>query len=65
MKWSVTNLWIQIVTGILGGHAAAVAAKEHSFGVLGHTVAGIRWSSEWLLPPNARSDRGHRRQQLE
>jgi hypothetical protein len=41
MEWSVTNLLIQIVTGILGAHAAAVAVKEYSFGVLGHTVAGM------------------------
>ena len=40
MEWSVTNLMIQIVMGILGGHAVAVAAKEHSFGAVGHTVAG-------------------------
>jgi uncharacterized membrane protein YeaQ/YmgE (transglycosylase-associated protein family) len=40
MTWTVTNLLIQIITGILGGHAAATAAKEHSFGVLGHTIVG-------------------------
>jgi uncharacterized membrane protein YeaQ/YmgE (transglycosylase-associated protein family) len=40
MPWTFTNLAIQIVTGILGGHAAAVASKEHSFGALGHTIAG-------------------------
>ncbi|MGO9004258.1 MAG: hypothetical protein ACLQIQ_00230 [Beijerinckiaceae bacterium] len=40
MTWSVTNLVIQIIGGILGGHAAAVAAKDHSFGVFGHTLAG-------------------------
>ena len=40
MAWTVTNLIIQIIAGILGGHAAAAASKEHSFGVLGHTVAG-------------------------
>ena len=31
---------IQIVFGILGGHAAAIATKEFSFGALGHTIAG-------------------------
>lgn len=41
MEWSVTNFWIQIATGILGGHAAAIAAKEHSFGAFGHTLAGL------------------------
>jgi hypothetical protein len=38
--WTLTNLVVQIVAGILGGHAAATAAKDHSFGVLGHTLAG-------------------------
>jgi uncharacterized membrane protein YeaQ/YmgE (transglycosylase-associated protein family) len=41
MEWSMTNFWIQVVTGILGGHAAAAAAHEHSFGALGHTLAGL------------------------
>lgn len=40
MTWTVTNLVIQIITGILGGHAAATAVKEHSFGVSGHTIVG-------------------------
>jgi len=33
----MTNLLIQLVTGILGGHAAAVAAKEHN-----HRINGLR-----------------------
>jgi len=40
MNWTTTNLIIQIIAGILGGHGAAVASKEHSFGALGHTIAG-------------------------
>ena len=40
MAWTATNLVIQIIAGILGGHAAAVTAKEYSFGALGHTIAG-------------------------
>ncbi len=40
MTWTVTNLMIQIITGILGAHAAATAAKEHSFGIFGHTIVG-------------------------
>jgi hypothetical protein len=40
MTWTVTNLAIQIIFGILGGHAAAAATKEHNFGALGHTIAG-------------------------
>lgn len=40
MTWTFTNLMIQIIAGILGGHAAAAASKEHGFGALGHTIAG-------------------------
>jgi uncharacterized membrane protein YeaQ/YmgE (transglycosylase-associated protein family) len=40
MEWTPANLLIQIFTGILGSHAAAIAAKEHSFGVIGHTIVG-------------------------
>jgi len=40
MTWTVTNLIIQIITGILGGHAAATAAQEHGFGAFGHTLVG-------------------------
>jgi uncharacterized membrane protein YeaQ/YmgE (transglycosylase-associated protein family) len=40
MTWTVTNLVIQIIAGTLGDHAAAAAAKEHTFGLLGHTIAG-------------------------
>jgi uncharacterized membrane protein YeaQ/YmgE (transglycosylase-associated protein family) len=41
MTWTIGNLIIQTIAGILGGHAAAAAAKEHSFGFLGHTSAGL------------------------
>jgi hypothetical protein len=40
MTWTLTNLVIQVVAGILGGNAAAAAAKEHGFGALGHTITG-------------------------
>lgn len=40
MTWTVTNLVIEIIAGILGGHAIAAVAKEHSFGALGHSVTG-------------------------
>jgi hypothetical protein len=40
MPWTLTNLVIQIITGVLGGNAAVAAAKEYSFGVLGHTIVG-------------------------
>jgi uncharacterized membrane protein YeaQ/YmgE (transglycosylase-associated protein family) len=40
MIWTSTNLVIQIVAGVLGGHFAASAAEEHRFGFLGHTLVG-------------------------
>ena len=40
MTWTVTNLVIQIIAGIVGAHAISAVAKEHSFGVIGHTIAG-------------------------
>lgn len=40
MEWSWTCVLVQLVAGILGAHAAAAAAHEHSFGVLGHTALG-------------------------
>jgi hypothetical protein len=40
MEWSWTFVMIQIVAGVLGGHAAAIAAHEHSFGAIGHTLVG-------------------------
>ena len=46
MEWTVTNVVIQIFAGILGGHAAAVAANEHSFGALGNTIAGA-WGARF------------------
>jgi uncharacterized membrane protein YeaQ/YmgE (transglycosylase-associated protein family) len=40
LTWTVTNLVIEIVAGIVGAHAISVVAKEHSFGAIGHTVTG-------------------------
>jgi uncharacterized membrane protein YeaQ/YmgE (transglycosylase-associated protein family) len=40
MTWTVTNLVIEIIAGIVGAHAISAAAKEYSFGVIGHTIAG-------------------------
>ena len=40
MTWTLSNLVIETVAGILGGHAIAAVAKEHSFGALGHSVTG-------------------------
>jgi hypothetical protein len=39
MSWTLTNFLIELVAGIVGGHAIAAVAKEHSFGALGHTIA--------------------------
>ena len=41
MTWTVTGLAIQIIAGLVGGHLAAVAAHEDTFGAVGHTVAGL------------------------
>ncbi|MBN9603717.1 MAG: hypothetical protein J0G33_12400 [Afipia felis] len=41
MGWSVTNLIIQIAAGFLGSHAAAIALKDHQFGFIGHSLAGL------------------------
>ena len=40
MNWTVTNLLIEIVAGIVGRNAIAAVAKEHSFGPIAHTVTG-------------------------
>lgn len=40
MVWATTNLVIQIIAGMLGGNAAALASKEHRFGAFGHTIIG-------------------------
>jgi hypothetical protein len=40
MSWTFTNLLIEILGGIVGGHFIAIAAREYRFGALGHTIAG-------------------------
>ena len=40
MTWTVTNILIEIIAGILGGNVAAVLAHEHGFGVFGHSASG-------------------------
>src|SRR5580704_16179859 len=40
MTWTVTNLLIELVAGILGGNGVAALAHEHSFGIFGHSAAG-------------------------
>jgi uncharacterized membrane protein YeaQ/YmgE (transglycosylase-associated protein family) len=41
MTWTVSSLVIQIIAGVIGGHGAAVAAHEHGFGAIGHTITGF------------------------
>ena len=41
MNWTLTNLIIQAITGIFGAHVAAIAAREHGFGFIGHTLVGL------------------------
>ena len=40
MIWTSTNLVIQILTGVLGAHFAATAARDYGFGFFGHTLVG-------------------------
>ena len=40
-EWTVVNLVIQVITGFLGAHAAAVVAHEHRFGFIGHSLVGL------------------------
>ncbi len=40
LTWTVTNLVIEIIAGIVGAHAISAVANEHSFGVIGHTITG-------------------------
>ena len=40
MEWTLTNLVVQIVAGLLGAHGAASATHEHKFGFLGHSLVG-------------------------
>ncbi len=35
------NLIVEMIAGVIGAHAISAAVKEHSFGVIGHTVAGV------------------------
>jgi hypothetical protein len=41
MDWTIANVAIQAVAGLVGAHAAAAAAHEHSFGFLGHSLVGL------------------------
>jgi hypothetical protein len=41
MSWTLANLMIQIVAGLVGANIAAAAAHEHRFGFLGHCLVGL------------------------
>jgi|SRR5580692_3773234 hypothetical protein len=41
MTWTLWGLVVQTIAGFFGAHAAASAAHEHSFGFVGHSLAGI------------------------
>jgi hypothetical protein len=41
MPWTLTNLVIQIVAGLVGAHLAAAVAHEHRFGFWGHSLVGL------------------------
>jgi hypothetical protein len=40
-EWTILNLVIQAIAGILGAHAASMAAHEHRFGFVGHSLVGL------------------------
>ena len=40
MTWTLTNLVIEVVAGVIGGCAVTTVAKDYSFGILGHAVIG-------------------------
>jgi|HubBroStandDraft_6_1064221.scaffolds.fasta_scaffold1295180_2 hypothetical protein len=41
MGWTLANLIIQILAGLLGANLAAAAAHEQRFGLLGHGLVGL------------------------
>ena len=40
-EWTVVNLVIQAIAGVLDAHAGALAAHEHRFGFIGHSLVGL------------------------
>ena len=40
MSGTLINLIIQIIAGVVGGHAAGAALKSYTFGATGNTIAG-------------------------
>jgi hypothetical protein len=41
MTWTITNLLVQAVIGVLGAHIAAAVIHDHAFGFRGHTQVGL------------------------
>src|SRR5262249_12107317 len=39
--WTLANLLIQTIFGIIGAHVAAHIVHEHSFGFVGHSLVGL------------------------
>jgi uncharacterized membrane protein YeaQ/YmgE (transglycosylase-associated protein family) len=40
MSGTLIDLIIQIIAGVIGGHAAGAAIKDCTFGAIGNTIAG-------------------------
>jgi hypothetical protein len=40
-EWTILNLLIQAVAGVLGAHAMTMVAHEYSFGSIGHSLVGL------------------------
>lgn len=41
LEWTIGNLVIETIGGILGAHAAALVVHEHRFGFMGHSLVGL------------------------
>lgn len=51
LEWTFVNLLIQALAGFLGAQGAAIAAHEHRFGFVGHSLVGLAAGtlSGWFL----------------
>ena len=41
MEWTLANVIIQTLAGLVGSNVAAAAAHEHRFGFWGHSLVGL------------------------